>query len=90
MNSNTNTPVSETETVAWSSTLASCLSDFPAIVHMLNTESLSDDPSALIAFMRDPTGSRAFYKILSSLNNICTVARDEIAINQAQLRIVND
>ena len=61
MDSNANAPVTKTEMVAWGSTLASYLSDFPAIVHMLNTEGLSSDPSALITFMRDLAGSWALY-----------------------------
>jgi hypothetical protein len=90
MNFNASTPVSETESAAWGNSLAGCLSDFPAIAYILNTEGLSSDPSALMDFMRNPTGSQALYKVFSSLNNTCTVACDEITINQAQLRIVND
>jgi hypothetical protein len=90
MNSNVSTPISETELTAWGNSLAGCLSDFPVIVHMLNTEGLSSDSSALMDFMRDSVGSQALYKVFSSLNNACTAACDKIAINQAQLRIVND
>jgi hypothetical protein len=57
---------------------------------MLNTEGLSSDPLALIAFMRNNAASEALYKVLLSLNSACIAARDEIAINQAQVRIVNE
>ena len=90
MDSNTSTPTSETQAAAWGNPLAGCLSNFPVIVHMLNTEGLSSDPSALIAFMRNNAASEALYKVLSSLNSACVAARDEIAINQAQVRIVNE
>jgi uncharacterized coiled-coil protein SlyX len=56
---------------------------------MLNNKGLSSDPSALIAFMRNNSASKALYKVLSSLNAACVTARDEITINQAQVRIVN-
>jgi hypothetical protein len=85
MNSNASTPISETESAAWGNSLAGYLSDFPAIAHILNTEGFSFNLSVLMDFMRDPAGSRALYKVFSSLNNACTVARDKIAINQAQL-----
>jgi hypothetical protein len=90
MDSNTSTPTSETQAAAWGNTLAGCLSNFPVIVHILNTEGLSSDPSALIAFMRNNAASEALYKVLSSLNSACVAARDKIAINQAQVRIVNE
>ena len=90
MDSNISTPVSETQTAAWGNTLTGCLSDFPVIVHMLNNEGLFSDPSALIAFMRNNSASEALYKVLSSLNVACVAAHDEITINQAQVRIVNE
>jgi hypothetical protein len=90
MNSNASTPVSETESAACSNSLAGCLSDFLAIAYILNTEDLFSNPSALMDFMRDSVGSWALYKVFPSLNNTCTAARNEIAINQAQLQIVNN
>jgi hypothetical protein len=90
MDSNTSTPISETQTAAWGNTLAGCLSDFPVIVHMLNNEGLSSNPSALIAFMRNNAASKALYKILLSLNAACVAAHNKITINQAQVRIVNE
>jgi hypothetical protein len=57
---------------------------------MLNNEGLSSDPSALITFMRNNSASEALYKVLSFLNAACVAARDEITINQAQVRIVNE
>jgi hypothetical protein len=57
---------------------------------MLNNEGLSSDPLALIAFMRNNSASEALYKVLSSLNAACVAACNEIMINQAQVRIVNE
>jgi hypothetical protein len=90
MNTNTDNPVSENQVIAWGSILASGLSDFPAITHILNSEDLSSDPSALMAFMRDSVVSQALYALLSSLNSAHTVAHDEIAISQNQLRLANE
>ena len=90
MNTNTDTSVSENQVKAWGSMLASGLSDFPAITHILNTEGLSSDPSALMAFMKDSVASQALYALLSSLNSAHTAAHDEIAISQNQLRLANE
>src|SRR5580692_472810 len=88
-NTNTTTPGNQ---VVWGAALAAGLSNFPAITHILNTEGLSSDPSALITFMGDPTttASQALYALLSSLNNAQAAARDEITISQHQLRLVNE
>jgi hypothetical protein len=51
MNSNANTPVSETKLAAWGNSFTGYLTDFLSIVHIPNTEGLSFDPSALIDFM---------------------------------------
>jgi hypothetical protein len=90
MDSNIDTPTSENQAVTWGSTLAACLSSFPAILHILNTEGLSSDPLALLAFMRNPTASQALHALFSSLNSAYTAAHDEITINQNQLRIANE
>jgi hypothetical protein len=80
----TNTPIGN-QAITWGTALASGLQDFPTIVHILNTEGLSSDPSALITFMGDPATSQALYALLSSLDNAHTAARDEITISQNQL-----
>jgi hypothetical protein len=85
----TNTPIGN-QAITWGTALASGLQDFPTIVHILNTEGLSSDPSALITFMGDPATSQALYALLSSLDNAHTAARDEITISQNQLRLVNE
>ena len=90
MNTNTDTSVSENQVKAWGSMLASGLSDFPAITHIVNTEGLSSDPSALMAFIRDSVTSQALYTLLSSLNSAHTAAYDKIAISQNQLRLTNE
>jgi hypothetical protein len=58
-------------------------------VYILNTKGLSSN-AALIASMRNPVVSKALYKVLSSLNAACVAACNEITINQAQVRIVNE
>ena len=85
-NTTTNTTAPGNQAV-WGAALVAGLSDFPAITHILNTEGLSSDPSALITFIGDPTttASQALYALLSSLNNAQAAARDEIVISQHQL-----
>jgi hypothetical protein len=89
MDSKTDTTSVKNQKAIWAMTLAPCLSDFPAITHILETEGLAADPSALIAFIKGNQDG-ALYALLSSLNNTCAMAHDEATITQNQLHLANE
>src|SRR5580692_9300241 len=89
MDPTTDTNPPQNQTIIWATFFASCFIDFLAITYILETEGLSTDPSLLIVFIWSNQDG-ALYALLSSLNNTCATAHDEVAITQNQLRLANE